>query len=164
MTKTKTGADKKSAAAHLDISTRHLNRLISEQVLPQMPPEGFDVDTIRPLYIQYLRKIAAGRSDGLAEARTHLARLQADRVELEVRILKHRYVEQEEIARQLEGQYAIVNDKLHCVAPLAAARIGGTDEERIRDAVNAEVIAAICELRKPFEIIQAALNAQEGGK
>jgi phage terminase Nu1 subunit (DNA packaging protein) len=160
-----TKSNKKETAAHLDISVRHLNRLIADQELPQMPEGGYNLDEIRPLYIRRLREIAAGRENtGLTEARAQLARLHAEKVELEILILRNKYVSQEEVAKQLEAAYAVVNDKLHCVAPLAAARIGGTEEERIRDTVNAEVIAAICELRKPYEIIQAALNAQEGGK
>jgi terminase small subunit / prophage DNA-packing protein len=162
-TSKKTGATKKAAARHLDVSVRHLNRLIADQVLPPMPPEGFNLDQIRPLFIRHLRQVAAGRSDGLAEARTQLARLQAER-ELQVKIMRHRFVDQEEIARQLEGQYALVNDKLHCVAPLAAARIGGDEQQRRQhcEAINAEVCAALAELRKPADITLAALAAQEG--
>lgn len=164
MTTSKTGSSKKSTALHLDISVRHLNRLIAEGTLPPMPGGGFDLNEVRPLFIRHLRKIAAGREGaGLAEARASLARLRGEKVELEVRILKHRYVAQEEIARQLEGQYAIVNDRLHCVAPLAAERIGGDEQERSRNrqAINEEIYLALSELRKPADLVLAALAAQE---
>lgn len=157
-------ATQKQVAEHLGVSTRTIRHLEARGVLPPRQAGGaYDVDACRHTYLERLREQAAGREGaGLTEARAQLAK--AERVELEVQILRNKYVSQEEIARQLEAAYAVVNDKLHCVAPLAAARIGGSEEERIRDAVNAEVIAAICELRKPYEIIQAALNAQEGGK
>jgi terminase small subunit / prophage DNA-packing protein len=162
-------ATQKEVADHLGISTRMVRHLEARGTLP--PRKGgadYDLDEVRHAYLTHLRSIAAGRGgDGeasLAEARAHLAHLQAEKVELQVKIMKHRYVEQQEIARQLEGVFAVVNDRLHCVAPLAAARIGGDEQERSRncEAINAEVYGALAELRKPADITLAALAAQEG--
>jgi len=49
-------------SGHLDISDRHLRRLIKVGVFPPSKAGGYDIDACRFAYIRYLRGVASGQT------------------------------------------------------------------------------------------------------
>jgi terminase small subunit / prophage DNA-packing protein len=90
-------------AAHLDLSTRRVKELVAEGVLQT----GADMDECRVNYIRYLRGNASGKSTGaglkLTDERARLAKLQADKVEIELAELRGEVVRSEDVARVMQA-------------------------------------------------------------
>lgn len=55
-------ATQSEVSVHLDISDRHLRRLIKAGVFPPSKAGGYDIDACRLAYIRYLRGVASGQT------------------------------------------------------------------------------------------------------
>lgn len=54
-------ATQKEIAEHLDLTERHVRRLLKDGVLPPSKAGGYDVDACRHAYIRYLRGVQSGQ-------------------------------------------------------------------------------------------------------
>ena len=85
-------------AAHLDISTVTLRRLVEAKVLDDSEPGEMDIDEARINYIRHLRSQASGRGgDSLSRERARLAGEQADRAARENKLASAEVIERQDV-------------------------------------------------------------------
>jgi len=90
-------ATQRELAEHLDLSTKRISELIRDGILPsKMGRSPLNIDVCRIAYISYLRKLGGynKRSGGgdIAEEKTRLTKVQADKAELEVNQLEGKLI------------------------------------------------------------------------
>jgi phage terminase Nu1 subunit (DNA packaging protein) len=99
-------------AEHLDLSIRRVQDLVVEGVLNK----GADMDECRVNYIRYLRGNASGQHTGaglkLTDERARLAKLQADKVEIELAELRGEVVRARRTDAEGDRGSAIVSMQL----------------------------------------------------
>ena len=54
-------ATQKEIAEHIDLTERHVRRLLKDGILPPSKAGGYDVDACRQSYIRYLRGVQSGQ-------------------------------------------------------------------------------------------------------
>jgi phage terminase Nu1 subunit (DNA packaging protein) len=90
-------------AEHLDLSERRVRDLVAEGVLGK----GADLDQCRVNYIRYLRGGTSGNHTGaglkLTDERARLAKLQADKVEIELAELRGEVVRADDVVRVMQA-------------------------------------------------------------
>jgi phage terminase Nu1 subunit (DNA packaging protein) len=156
------GSNKTQTAAHIDISTRHLNRLIGDGVLPPMPDGGYDLDAIRVTYLRHLRSVAAGRGGtgegDLTKARTELAKHQSERMQLKIAILKAEFCKISEADRVITAMFAESNDHLWNVPPEVAREAEGRalSFAELHTIVTKYIARAVENLQPSDAIVKAA--------
>jgi phage terminase Nu1 subunit (DNA packaging protein) len=105
-------ATQEQIAEHLDLSKRRVQDLMIEGVLNK----GADLDECRVSYIRFLRGGASGKNTGaglkLTAERARLAKLQADKVEIELAELRGEVVRTEDVARVMQGHVIAARSRL----------------------------------------------------
>jgi phage terminase Nu1 subunit (DNA packaging protein) len=96
-------ATQEQIAEHLDLSKRRVQDLMIEGVLEK----GADLDQCRVSYIRYLRAGTAGQHTGaglkLTDERARLAKLQADKVEIELAELRGEVVRADDVVKVMQA-------------------------------------------------------------
>jgi hypothetical protein len=119
------------AAKRLFITPRHFRRLQHDGILPKFAPNDVDLDLCCEMYLKHLQKSAAGRQerqpakgDGkglvLEQERAKLAKVQAEKIELELRQRRGKLVDVDEVGQVLAVMDIAIRDRLLAV-PMAAA-------------------------------------------
>jgi phage terminase Nu1 subunit (DNA packaging protein) len=161
------GSNKTQRARQLDVSTRHLNRLISDGVLPPMADGGYDVDVVRVVYLRHLRSIASGRGgDGAADltkARTELAKQQSERLALKIAIMKMEFWRTEEAERAVTDVFSLVDDKLWSMTALASRDLAGLTlpYEEVKAVIDRRMGEAMEALQPSEAVIKAAEESRK---
>ena len=82
----------KEVAAHLDLSERHVRRLVKDGILPPSKGHGgYDIEACRVAYIRYLRGLSSGQTEKSQSAETEEGQDFSRLVEME----KHRKLKRE---------------------------------------------------------------------
>lgn len=140
MTETTTKAtakpSKAAIAKHLIMGVRTLRRLIEEGKLPATG----SLDEYREAAFRQLREVAAGRSAkagglDLVGERALLAKRQRERVELDLAIKRNRYVEVDEVSRQLTAENAILRDQFYSLGGVCGPYLVNISDARTAQAV-----------------------------
>ena len=54
-------ATQKEIAKHIDVSERHIRRMLKDGILPPSKPGGYNLEACRIAYIRYLRGVSSGQ-------------------------------------------------------------------------------------------------------
>jgi phage terminase Nu1 subunit (DNA packaging protein) len=158
-------SNKGEAARRIDVTPRTFRRLVEERVLPPMPEGGYDIDALCIIYIRHQRSIAAGRGGSgeaeLAAARTELAKQQSERMKFKLAIMRSQFTNNEEVQRQLEEEFGMLNDVFWSVPPLIAQDLAEIAPFAVvKAAADKRVGEAMSRLSAPAEIAKRALDEQ----
>ena len=143
-------------ASLLDISTRHLLRLVKEGVLIRAEGKrGRYPITNVTLYVKYLRErnfpSQASQSD-LQTEKLRLAKAQADRTEMEVEMLKESVIKADEVVDKWSDLIGNCRAKLlNTPAKIAHLVIAADDYATVEELIKNEIHEALHELsEQPF--------------
>jgi hypothetical protein len=137
-------------AKHLDLSSKRIQQLAEEEVLPRLPDGSFDRDVCRVIYIRYLRSEGRRVTTSAAGSRAQNARAQ----EIELRIARDlgKLVEIDEVE-------AVFGDILAAYrAELAGVPASCTRDLELRAIVEDKINAAVERCRQRFEQASTALR------
>jgi phage terminase Nu1 subunit (DNA packaging protein) len=154
-------ASQKELAAHLGVTPRRVRQMVDEGVIPGPDVKGvYDMDACRLAAFRHLRDVASGRGAGaedLTKARTGLARLQSERLELKLAILRHEFCKNSETVRIMTETFAEVNDKLWSVPPLCARDLANRalPYEEVKAAIDKRMAEAMEALQPDPAVIKA---------
>jgi len=102
-----------TVAAHLDLSTVALRRLVEMKVVDDAEPGEMDLDAARVNYIRYLRSQASGRGgDSLSRERARLASEQADRAARENKLASARVIERQDVLTVFTAAFSAIRSRL----------------------------------------------------
>ena len=138
-------------AAHLGVSGKYVQDLITKGVLQRADRGKYDLEECRKAYISHLREIAAGRAANgsldLGEERARLAKEQADAKEMENAVERGELVYIEDVAKQIGKQTAKVRTKLLSVPTKVApeAHASATVRE-VQQIIEDAIVEALNEL------------------
>jgi hypothetical protein len=86
-------ATQAEAADHIFLSERRFRELVDEGVITRRPKDRYDLHTVRREAFKHLRKRAAGTGgEGLAVARTSLAKEQTAAISFKTALARSKYV------------------------------------------------------------------------
>jgi phage terminase Nu1 subunit (DNA packaging protein) len=132
-------------AKHLNVSTRYVRELIAAGILPK----GGGLDECRAAYLEHLRERAAGRGASgdleLGAERARLARLQGDKLELELAEKNGDLVPISEVEAGWKKLVLTFRNQMLLLPQKVADELGG-DEARIMQVLNGLVREALQEL------------------
>lgn len=152
-------------AQHIDLGQRRLFELLDEGIIPRKGRGGYSLAEVRVAYIRHLRKVAAGRGADpdldLSSERAMLAREQTQSMALRNAIARGEYVSTEEVGRQVEGDYAVVRERLLTIPGKIADALTGCKREEIEIALLEEISEALNELNHPAGIAGRAGGAEQ---
>lgn len=135
----------KDKSEALDITERHVLRLMQEGVLPKSD----DPKQITRAYVRHLRESKGGKAD-LIEERTRLTRIQADRKELELKVAQGKLIDVD-IAMSLWGMVvqAIRSKLLALPSKQAPLMLGCNSLSELQDVGEKQVNEVLEELGNP---------------
>jgi len=138
-------------AAHIGISPKYVQDLISKGVIEKAVRGGYDLNHCRKKYIEHLREQAAGRATTgsliLADERARLAKEQADAKEMENAVERGELVYIEDVEKQIEDQFTRVRGKLLAVPSKVAPEAQAAAEVReVQQLIEMAIIEALNEL------------------
>lgn len=134
----------------LNITKRRVYQLIDEEVIPKGSRGKYDLKSAIQGYVAYLQKLAAnkGNSPEQKDYRNRLLKAQAEKAELELDVLKEKYLEAEwveftwsDMVVTFRSRMLAIPSKL--VRSLAAA---GGDFAKIQKILEDEIYDALTEL------------------
>ncbi len=129
-----------TVAAHLDLSTVALRRLIEEKVIDDAKPGEMDIDEARVGYIRHLRAGASGRGgDSLSRERARLASEQADRAARENRLASGEVIPRQDVVRVLTAAFSACRSRLLGIPTRAAPLVVGLPVNEVRAKLVDEV-------------------------
>jgi hypothetical protein len=139
-------------AKALSLSERRVQQLVQERVLPAPINSSYNLSLCVKAYGQYLlekQMIKTGTSD-LATEKLRLLKAQAEKAELELEVLKDKYIEVSEVEFSWSNLVLVFRARMlaipsKLVRPLAAA---GSDFAKIERILEDEIYDALTELSK----------------
>jgi hypothetical protein len=148
-------ATQSEVAQHLFLSTQRVRDLLDRGVITRQPVDGYSLDDVRRQYISHLRDVAGARgsTSTLAAERTGLAAAQRQIAEMKLAAMAGQFVSIEDAGQAIEGEYALVREKLRSLSGTTAASLVGCDRAAIGQILDAKVAEILRELSSPEEII-----------
>ncbi len=136
-----------TVAAHLDLSTVALRRLVEIKVVDDAEPGEMDLDAARINYIRHLRAGASGRGgDSLSRERARLASEQADRAARENKLASAEVIERQDVLAILTAGFSAARSRLLGIPTRAAPLVVGLPVNEVRAKLVEEVEAALEDL------------------
>jgi phage terminase Nu1 subunit (DNA packaging protein) len=143
-------------AKALALSERRVQQLVQEEVLPAPINSGYNLSLCVKAYGQYLMEKQMTRSSSgsdLATEKLRLLRAQAEKAELELEVLKEKYLEASEVEFTWSNMVIAFRSRMlailsKLVRSLAAA---GSDFAKIEKILEDEIYDALTELSKEDE-------------
>lgn len=137
--------------AHLGMTMKTLQEYIEKGIITRKPRSEYDLDEVRIEYIKHVREVAAGRFKpgnlDLGEERARLAKEQADAKEMENAVERGELVYIEDVAKQIEDQFARVRGKLLAVPSKVAPEAQAAAEVReVQQLIEMAIVEALNEL------------------
>lgn len=133
-------ATQREFAEHVGITQQAVSDLTRRGVLAK----GGSLDDWRLAYCQHIREQAAGRATGgdlnLAHERARLAKLQADKVELDLAKMRGDLIPADEVEREWSDIIAAVRARLLALPSQAAAELAGKVPRREVEALVRRVV------------------------
>jgi phage terminase Nu1 subunit (DNA packaging protein) len=98
-------ASPEEMAAHLDIGVAQLTKLVRSNIIPRFSTGMYDMDECRLGYIRHMRAVAARHKGGegapeLTAERARLAKLQSDKIQIEIDTLQGRLIPAELVEKE----------------------------------------------------------------
>jgi phage terminase Nu1 subunit (DNA packaging protein) len=123
-------ATQAECAKHLGLSERRFIELVDAGTVERAPRGSYDLDAVRVAYIRHLRARAAGRGGGEGQAikadeEARRVKLQADKLDLEIKEMRDELVPASEIADVLHSAVLIMKTRLGAVPAKAAPLVAG---------------------------------------
>jgi phage terminase Nu1 subunit (DNA packaging protein) len=146
----------REAANHLGISSVFFQDLLGKGVFERQPRGNYDLSTVTKSYIEYLRKMAAGRAGAgnleLVEERARLAKEQADAKEMENAVSRGELVYIEDVAKQFERGLEKVRTKLLAIPSKIAPEVHAcASVKEVQAVIESNIIEALSELAGRYE-------------
>lgn len=137
--------------AHLGMTMKTLQEYIEKGIITRKPRSEYNLDEVRIEYIKHVREVAAGRFKpgnlDLGEERARLAKEQADAKEMENAVERGELVYIEDVAKQIEDQFARVRGKLLAVPSKVAPEAQAAAEVReVQQLIEMAIVEALNEL------------------
>lgn len=134
-------------AEHLGLSRTVVGEMIREKKLPSYPKGQVNIDEARLIYIGRLREQAAGRlgsGDGdldLTEERARKAKEEADRIEMQNKVMRGELLPREDVDAAVTGSFARVRARVIGLPTKVAPMVVGMEnpaeiEAVVRKAAN----------------------------
>ena len=113
-------------AEWIGVSERHVRRLAP--ILKQDQSGKFDLKASVKSFCDYLKSEAKlGGSPALLEQRTRLAKINADRKEYDLQVLKSKYLNADKVNIFMAGILGATKNQVMAVAPKLAGYLGGSN-------------------------------------
>ncbi len=136
-----------TVAAHLDLSTVALRRLVEAKVIDDAEPGEMDMDAARVGYIRHLRSQAGGRGgDSLSRERARLASEQADRAARENKLASGQVIDRQDVLAILTAGFSAARSRLLGIPTRAAPLVVGLPVNEVREKLVDEVELALEDL------------------
>ena len=133
-----------TVAAHLDLSTVALRRLVEAKVIDDAEPGEMDMDAARVGYIRHLRSQAGGRGgDSLSRERARLASEQADRAARENKLASGQVIDRQDVVTVWAAAFGVCRSRLLGIPTRAAPLVVGLPVNEVRAKLVEEVEAAL---------------------
>jgi phage terminase Nu1 subunit (DNA packaging protein) len=140
-------------AKALSLSERRVQQLVQERVLPAPINSSYNLSLCVKAYGQYLlekQMIKSNSGSDLATEKLRLLKAQAEKAELELEVLKDKYIEASEVEFSWSNLVLVFRARMlaipsKLVRPLASA---GSDFAKIEQILEDEIYDALTELSK----------------
>ena len=129
-----------TVAAHLDLSTVALRRLVESKVIDDAEPGEMDIDAARIGYIRHLRSQASGRGgDSLSRERARLA----GRAARENKLASAQVIDRHDVITVWAAAFSAIRSRLLGIPTRAAPLVVGLPVNEVRAKLVEEVEAAL---------------------
>ncbi|PCJ29616.1 MAG: hypothetical protein COA94_01050 [Rickettsiales bacterium] len=137
----------------LNLSERRVQQLSKDGIIPKAERGKYDLVSSVQGYVGYLYARAFGKNTASIDAHAEKARLlkaQATKAELELDILKDKYIETEEVEFLYGGLVLVFRSKMLSMPSKLVRRLAavGSDFARIEKILEDEIYEALTELSK----------------
>ena len=133
-----------TVAAHLDLSTVAIRRLVEMKVVDDAEPGEMDLDAARINYIRHLRAGASGRGgDSLSRERARLASEQADRAARENKLASAEVIERRDVIAIMTAAFSAARSRLLGIPTRTAPLVVGLPVNEVRAKLRSEIEEAL---------------------
>ena len=143
-------ASANAAAAHIFLSLTRFKQLVHQQVITRQKAGGYDLDTVRLQYLDFIsaiaRDMAAPSPLDLTRERAKLAREQGIMVALKNEVARDEFARVASVTAFLTTEHAIVRERLLSIPGKAADRLSGKSRIDCATIIRDEVRKVLAEL------------------
>lgn len=144
-------ATQAECAEWLDISERRFREMLDEGVIERADKGAYDLKSVVQQYVRNIREVAAGRGGGAAQVTkavedTRLARIRADRAEMEFAEMRAELIPADHISDAINAAVQIMRTRVLAVPAKAAHRVGAKDARTAESIIRDEIVEALHEL------------------